>query len=126
MKLNKRLMQETKTELLKEEVRLKEELANFTVILGAGKKNMTSYATTFPDFGDKSGENASEVASFNNNVSLKSLLEAELKDVEGALKRIANGTYGICKYCHKPIEEQRIKARPTSSSCVVCKKSFSK
>jgi DnaK suppressor protein len=51
-------------------------------------------------------------------------LEDELNDTIKALKAIESGKYGICKYCGKPIDEKRLIARPTSSSCIECKKTL--
>ena len=122
MPLDQNFIQQTKQILLKEEVRLKDELADFTVKTDQGGSR---YAAIFPDYGDKSGENASEVAAFDNDLALKKVLESDLRDVRSALKAIKAGKYGICKYCGKEINQDRLKARPTSSSCVACKKSLS-
>jgi len=121
MATDKDFIQQMKKELEKEEARVKNELADFAVSTG---KTDTDYETTFPQYGDKSGENASEVASFNNDVSLKNVLESTLRDVQSALRSIKNGTYGTCKYCKQVISQPRLKARPTSSSCIKCKKGF--
>lgn len=75
----------------------------------------------FPSYGEKDDENAAEVAQYSDNLSLGDTLEHTLADVEAALKRIADGTYGICKYCGKEIEEPRLRIRPSSSSCIKCK-----
>lgn len=42
-------------------------------------------------------------------------------DIEEALKRIENGTYGICQECGKPIPYERLKAIPTAKYTVDCK-----
>ena len=75
----------------------------------------------FPEYGDKPDENAQEISDYTTTVATEKVLESDLKDIEGALKRIANGTYGICKYCQKEINPKRLIARPTASSCVECK-----
>lgn len=120
MAIDNKFIQEIQTLLLEEEKRLKNELDDFTVKTDHGNE------AAFPDFGDKSGENASEVASFDNDISLKKVLESSLRDVRSALKSLTSGSYGICKYCGKEIDKSRLKVRPTSSSCIECKKSFSK
>ncbi len=76
----------------------------------------------FPEYGDKNDENANEIATFSNNLSLTKALESSLRDIEAALDRIKKGTYGICKYCHKPISKERLLIRPVSSACIECKK----
>lgn len=80
--------------------------------------------TSFPDFGDSEDENAQEVASYSDRLSLNENLEKTLRDILNALKRIEEGSYGVCKYCENPIGEARLKARPDSSSCIDCKKGF--
>ena len=41
-----------------------------------------------------------------------------LREVEAALDRVAAGTYGICEVCHRPIDPERLDARPTARTCV--------
>ena len=106
--------------LLEEKGRLERELAKFSRQDGQA----ADYNATFPDYGDKDDENAAEVAEYAANISIESDLEKALRDVLSALKRFEAGEYGICKYCQKPIEEKRLLARPTSSSCVACKKTI--
>lgn len=81
-------------------------------------------SVSYPNFGDREDESASEVAQFSDNLSLEQTLEKSLRDVEEALARMKNGTYGKCKYCEQEIDERRLQARPTSSSCISCKKTF--
>jgi len=100
---------------------LKNELAQFTT---KNKHNPDDYDAKFPDMGDKEDENANEVATYSNNLTLERTLEKSLRDVKDALKRIDDGTYGICKYCKKEIPLQRLEARPTSSACIECKKAL--
>lgn len=78
----------------------------------------------FPNLGEKEDENASEVAQFSDNLSLEDELMKALRDVESALKMIEKGTYGTCKYCGQQIDERRLIARPTSTSCIQCKKTL--
>lgn len=84
----------------------------------------TDFDTDYPDFGEGEDENASEIATYSNNLSLESELEKSLRDVNSALKLVENGTYGKCKYCKADISEARLKARPTASSCIACKKTL--
>jgi len=107
--------------LQEEKSKLENELSKFT------KKNTRvsgDFDSTFPEYGDKEDENAAEVADYVARLPLEHSLENQLRDVNQALERIKKGTYGICKYCKKPIKEDRILARPTSSACVSCKKAI--
>ena len=80
--------------------------------------------TGFPEYGDNLEDNAQEVTDFLANKPVEMALERAVRDITSALKRLDEGTYGICKYCDKPIDENRLLARPTSSSCVSCKKTL--
>ncbi|QAY74748.1 hypothetical protein ET445_16800 [Agromyces protaetiae] len=46
--------------------------------------------------------------------------QAELTDVDRALARLADGTYGVCERCGKPIAVARLEARPTATLCIDC------
>jgi len=78
-------------------------------------------SASFPEYGDKADENAQEITDYSTSVVTQGVLEKSLEDVEKALKRIDDGSYGVCKYCKSPINVKRLKARPTASSCIVCK-----
>jgi RNA polymerase-binding transcription factor len=43
-----------------------------------------------------------------------------LFEVQQALARIDNGTYGICSNCGQPIPEKRLEAIPWATLCVTC------
>lgn len=45
-----------------------------------------------------------------------------LEDVEKALRRIDLGKYGVCVYCSKEIEQQRLDFLPSASTCVECER----
>mgnify|MGYP001560684788 CR=1 FL=1 len=79
------------------------------------------YVTKYPQFGDELEENAEEVTEYESNLAVEENLEKTLRDINSSLKRIDEGTYGICKYCNKEIDEKRLEARPVSSACMSCK-----
>jgi RNA polymerase-binding protein DksA len=43
-------------------------------------------------------------------------------DIEAAIQRIDNGTYGICSKCGKMVDEDRLIARPYVSMCIDCQR----
>lgn len=54
---------------------------------------------------------------------LRSLAERshdDLQAIEAALKRMDEGTYGICVDCGEPIAPARLNARPEAATCVAC------
>jgi RNA polymerase-binding transcription factor DksA len=109
-----------KQRLIEEKERLTQELHDF------GKEDPHKpghFEAKYPESGSNSeDDNAMEIAEFVDDATIEARVEAELRDVESALKSIEKGTYGVCKYCNNPIDEKRLEARPASSSCISCKK----
>ena len=44
----------------------------------------------------------------------------EIRQIEEALKRIAEGTYGVCTQCGADIDPKRLKALPIATRCISC------
>lgn len=47
-------------------------------------------------------------------------LKKRMDDIDVAIKRTENGTYGTCKRCNKAIPEKRLLLIPESVTCVSC------
>jgi len=45
----------------------------------------------------------------------------ELGEIEVAMSKIANGSYGICEMCEEDISIQRLKVKPHAKYCIVCR-----
>lgn len=43
--------------------------------------------------------------------------EADLADVEHALRRLDDGTYGRCEVCGGPVDDERLAAAPATRTC---------
>jgi DnaK suppressor protein len=46
--------------------------------------------------------------------------EAALLDIDAALQRLEDGSYGICERCAEPIPWQRLEVLPMSRLCTPC------
>lgn len=66
------------------------------------------------DAGSKTFEREHEMSLANNRFHL-------IIQTEHALERIANGSYGRCESCGKPIAKARLQAFPSATLCVTCK-----
>lgn len=44
-----------------------------------------------------------------------------LTKLDLALKKIEDGSFGICEICEEPIGKKRLEARPETSLCIKCK-----
>lgn len=115
--LDKETINNIKEDLLKRKKNIEEELKE---LLG-NKDKEEGNKVKFPDFGDKTDENAQEIGEYSTNLATEKVLRSSLRDINNALDRIKDGTYGICKYCHEPIGKKRMLARPVASACVKCK-----
>ena len=52
------------------------------------------------------------------DLSILEQVEAELADVEHALRRLDDGTYGTCEVCGKVIPDERLEAMPAARLCL--------
>lgn len=58
---------------------------------------------------------------------LSSLGDADLRELSGivaAIRRIDEGTYGVCTHCDRRIEPARLAALPEATSCIDCASDF--
>lgn len=46
--------------------------------------------------------------------------QTRLAQIESALKRIEDGSYGLCRGCEEEISEPRLEARPEAHLCLHC------
>lgn len=95
--------------LAEREERLQAELAELTK--PAGEIGSIS-------FGKRVGEGTSMAVDRLTAVSAQEHLLAMLEDIRRARQRIADGTYGVCEVCGKPIPEERLEVRPWATRCV--------
>lgn len=115
--------------MLKEIVKIKENLIQKKQQLTQDLQDLSkkdshetdSRTASFPEYGDKPDENAQEISEYSTVIMAEKVLEKSIEEIEGALKRIENNTYGSCKYCGGDIGKKRLIARPTASSCIDCK-----
>lgn len=114
----KEFLNEIEKILLEQKAKLEEELRGVATKQGGAHPG---WKTEYEDVGHSDDENAAEVTTYSDNLSLEKTLESAFRDVNSALARIASGKYGDCRYCGEPIDEKRLRARPTSSACIKCK-----
>lgn len=116
--LDKKTLEGIKKDLL---TRKKQILDSLEDISQPDSHENDNLGVKFPEYGDKADENAQEISDYTTNSATEKVLEKTLADIEGALKRIEDGSYGICKYCHQAIAPKRLQARPVASACISCK-----
>lgn len=116
--LSAAFIEEMRTLLVNEITRLEKELASFS------HRDPSKAEEEMSDAGADEGESAERIAQLGDNLSLEEELTKALKDAQSAIKALDKGEYGMCKYCKQPIDEARLRIRPTSTSCVACKRTL--
>lgn len=74
----------------------------------------------------KREEEATESFELERRLSMEKRLREQLAEVEHALKKFEDGTYGLCDNCGKPIDPARLEALPQASLCLDCKARLTK
>ncbi len=101
------LTAEIRAELEREEAHLRGQLGE----LVPGTDTSLSYDENFAD----SGQVAAEMGEAQ---ALAGPLLAQLADVEAALAKLDEGTYGTCEACGNPIADARLEAMPHTRFCI--------
>jgi DnaK suppressor protein len=70
-----------------------------------------AYDDNFADSGQVTAEQS-------ENLALLNQLNDQLDEVNHALSKMDDGTYGICEVCGRPIAEARLEAMPATRFCI--------
>ena len=65
---------------------------------------------------------ASQVFEQQRDLALRERNEQHLAQVEAALRRLDDGTYGACTTCGRPISAERLEAIPWAAHCIDCQR----
>ena len=90
-------------------------------VMDAMRKNQ-EMDTTLPDVGDEANQ-AGQSIEKEILFELSDNERTTLDQIEGALRKMDKGTYGLCESCQKPIPKARIKAVPFARYCIACQNS---
>jgi DnaK suppressor protein len=69
-------------------------------------------------FDDNFADSGQVAAEQGENKVLASQLRSELDEVERALAKLEDGTYGQCETCGQPISAARLEAMPATRYCI--------
>ena len=72
-----------------------------------------------PDGAPPSGHRPAEVGSFDRerDLAILAMIDGEMTDVEHALRRLDDATYGTCEMCGGPIGDEHLEAMPAARLC---------
>lgn len=115
--MDSKSLKSLKVELESEHARLTEEVAG----MDAGDRELLSEASGENAYRDHMADQGSATFERELDISLEESVRERLEEVEAALKRIEQGTYGTCERCGATIPVERLTAVPTASLCITCK-----
>ena len=101
--------------LEEERVRLESVMESFA---GEGDETESESLGELSDADQHQADVGTETFEREKDLSILERVEAELADVERALERINDGTYGRCEACGKPMDEERLEAVPAARLCL--------
>ncbi len=107
---------EEKLNLTEFQAKLEADLTEVRQILQGEKDKINTNRVTNPDRSDL----AYNYASQDRRRALISQMEERLEEIQAALGRIEEGTFGICTSCGNPIAPARLEALPHAELCVTC------
>lgn len=109
--------EETRTLLVDEQARLQQIRTSLTLepVDGVGEREALS-ELSFAD--QHPADVATETFEREKDVSILDNVDEQLRDVEDALQRLDQNTYGRCEICGKEIGDERLRARPEARYCI--------
>ncbi len=107
-------LEEQKSQLLAEKVRLESELGRFA----KPTDSQGDFETQMENIGESEDDNALEVEDYVDNLGVETTLEKELKDVMDALAKLEKGTYGLCETSGQEIALDRLRAYPAARTAL--------
>jgi RNA polymerase-binding transcription factor DksA len=102
--------------------RLAEETARLTEIRGSfdglNKESESENLGELSSSDQHMADVGTETFDREKDLSILEQIEAELADVEHALRRLDDGSYGTCEACGKVIDDARLEALPAARFCL--------
>ena len=67
-------------------------------------------------------EQGAECSSHDLNLERMDAITREIREIDAALERVRDGSYGVCESCADAIAMERLEAIPYARLCFPCKK----
>jgi len=103
--------------------RLTADLRSITAVIETSKESMAAFLAARRDveIDDEHDPEGSTLAmQYSESSALLEHSRRHLDQVNAALAKLANGTYGSCELCGNDIPLARLEARPFAAHCVRC------
>ncbi len=90
-------------------------------LLAVARKVDDDWVANMPEHDDAEEDDTIEADRMElfevTNAKVK-VLEVQIRNVEDALVKLENDTYGSCEVCNNPIESLRLEKKPQARTCV--------
>ena len=99
----------------------RERLESILASLERDASNVTAQGETFSEASladQHPADVGTETFELEKDLSIANNVSAELADVDRALRRVDDGTYGVCEACGRKIPQQRLQTIPSARFCV--------
>jgi len=88
-----------------------------------GRKNPDNLSDWEATPSDKDSSQADEnitadkIEGYEENLAIVDTLETRYQEIENALEKIKDDTYGFCQICKEEIDSERLEANPSAKTC---------
>jgi RNA polymerase-binding protein DksA len=65
-------------------------------------------------------DSGTELFERSKDMAFVANIDSQLEQIDHALQKMADGTYGICDNCGEPIPAARLEALPYATLCITC------
>jgi YteA family regulatory protein len=87
--------------------------------------SMDLYYTESSNYDNHPGDIGTELFFKEQDQGFRNKMDDTLDDIDHALEKIKNKSYGICEKCHKNIDEERLEVVPYAKTCLECSEEVS-
>ena len=88
-------------------------------------RNISEYKAEIGELKNSEASDEADIATISIDTELEETLTKkqlqELQEIDYALGKIDDRTYGICEMCEEEIGVERLKVKPQARYCIVCR-----
>jgi RNA polymerase-binding transcription factor len=106
--------------LLDERARLEREIADLDANLSESLEDSSEESP----YDQHMAETAAVTLDREIDLTLEENARTAIEQIDRALLKLENGTYGLCEDCGKQIGEERLEAVPFATLCIQCKRTW--
>lgn len=114
------MMTQIRRELESALLRERQSLRKGATFLGESARALGDSAADEGTVSGAQADVASTMVDEEIDLALETAAREKLAEIDAALRRLKDGTYGVCENCGQPIQIDRLRAVPWTRVCIVC------